>query len=103
MLTMPTMPCGAPVQCFVRSSARRSVIDQTLKYGSCVTSGTAGGRSAAGAWAKDATAAASSRQAAVRGLNFEPRERLIQEDLFNPETRRHRRHGLPRAKAEAVS
>ena len=35
---------GLPVQCFVFSPLRWSAIDQMLKYGSCATSGTAGGR-----------------------------------------------------------
>src|SRR4051812_48955524 len=35
---------GALVQCRVTSSVRRSAVDQTLKYGSCATRGTAGGR-----------------------------------------------------------
>src|ERR1044071_1105549 len=75
---MPTMPCGAPVQCFVRSSARRSFIDHTLKYGSCVTRGTAGGLNEAAVWAAETTAADSRSSAAVRTLNFEPRVRLIE-------------------------
>src|ERR1017187_1864231 len=36
---------GLPVQCAVAVSVSRSAMDQTLKYGSCATSGTAGGRS----------------------------------------------------------
>src|SRR5438105_12071563 len=36
--------CGRPVQWTVAVSVRRSAGDQRLKYGSCVTSGTAGGR-----------------------------------------------------------
>jgi len=35
---------GFPVQCFVLSPFRWSAIDQMLKYGSCATRGTAGGR-----------------------------------------------------------
>ena len=38
--------CSWRVQCRVSSSVSRSAIDQTLKYGSLVTSGTAGGRKA---------------------------------------------------------
>jgi hypothetical protein len=38
------MPLVFPVQCRVISSVGRSANDQMLKYGSCVTSGTAGGR-----------------------------------------------------------
>src|SRR5690242_15660895 len=37
---------GRPVQCLVSASVRASLNDQTLRYGSHVTSGTAGGRSA---------------------------------------------------------
>src|SRR5919112_731234 len=81
MRTMPTMPCGAPVQCFVRSSARRSLIDHTLKYGSCATSGTAGGRNGAAVCPADTTTAASSRSpAAVERTNVEPFELPIGED-----------------------
>src|SRR5207245_2336271 len=46
----PHMAWVAPVQCLVQLSVRRSLMDQTLKYGSCVTSGTAGGRNAS-SWA----------------------------------------------------
>src|SRR5438105_13911187 len=42
----PHMAWMVPVQCLVQSSVKRSLIDQTLKYGSCVTRGTAGGRNA---------------------------------------------------------
>ncbi len=41
---MPHMLFGVPVQCFAHSSVRLSAWDQTLKYGSTVTSGVAGGR-----------------------------------------------------------
>ena len=37
--------CVVPVQCRVCSSVSESDTDHTLKYGSCATSGTAGGRS----------------------------------------------------------
>src|ERR1044071_3811542 len=78
---MPTMPCGAPVQCFVRSSARRSFIDHTLKYGSCVTKGTAGGLNVEAVWAADTTTAASSNNpAAGKRTNVEPFVRLIEEE-----------------------
>lgn len=39
---------GLPVQWRVPSAFRRSAIDQMLKYGSCATSGTAGGLMGAG-------------------------------------------------------
>src|SRR5262245_20354778 len=39
--------CGFPVQWRVSASFNRSLNDQTLKYGSDATSGTAGGRKAA--------------------------------------------------------
>jgi len=38
------MGCGVPVQWVVSESVRLSVVDQTLKYGSCVMRGVAGGR-----------------------------------------------------------
>src|SRR5688500_3791964 len=38
------MPWFLPVQCFGQLSCSRSLNDQTLVYGSIVTSGTAGGR-----------------------------------------------------------
>ena len=41
--------CGLPVQCVVSASVSLSPGDQMLKYGSCATSGTAGGRSGASA------------------------------------------------------
>jgi hypothetical protein len=44
MRTMPVMGWGVPVQWVVSESVRLSVVDQTLKYGSCVMSGVAGGR-----------------------------------------------------------
>jgi hypothetical protein len=44
MRTMPVMGCGVPVQWVVSESVRLSVVDQTLKYGSCVMRGVAGGR-----------------------------------------------------------
>src|SRR6478672_11106687 len=39
--------CGLPVQWCVSASFKRSLNDQTLRYGSHVTSGTAGGRNGA--------------------------------------------------------
>jgi hypothetical protein len=44
MRMMPVMGWGVPVQWVVSESVRLSVVDQTLKYGSCVMSGVAGGR-----------------------------------------------------------
>src|SRR5215510_7657809 len=43
----PDSGFSAPVQCFVGSAVSVSLIDQMLKYGSCVISGVAGGRNGA--------------------------------------------------------
>src|SRR6185437_1011281 len=45
--TSPSIDCTTPVQCRVGASVSLSAIDHTLKYGSWVISGTAGGRNAA--------------------------------------------------------
>src|SRR5438477_7580540 len=44
ILASPISGCAVPVQWRVGASVKESFIDQMLKYGSCVTSGTAGGR-----------------------------------------------------------
>src|SRR5262249_47236827 len=48
---MPHSGCAAPVQCLLQSRVKRSLVAQTLKYGSWAMSGTAGGRNGAGPWA----------------------------------------------------
>ena len=45
--TSPSIDCTTPVQWRAGSSVSLSAIDHTLKYGSWVISGTAGGRKAA--------------------------------------------------------
>jgi hypothetical protein len=47
----PDRALTAPVQCRVHPPYNSLLVDQQLKYGSCVTSGAAGGRNA---WARPA-------------------------------------------------
>ena len=44
MLAVPVRAFRPPVQCTVSASVSRSAGDQMLKYGSCATRGTEGGR-----------------------------------------------------------
>src|SRR4051794_15422928 len=57
--TRALIACGVPVQCEVGRSDRRSAVDQMEKYGSCVMSGTAGGRNTAWVSAGEAIATTS--------------------------------------------
>src|SRR5712691_10468427 len=58
------MGCARPVQCTVAASVSLSAGDQMEKYGSCATSGTAGGRNTDGV----ACAGAGREIAALRGV-----------------------------------
>ena len=61
MRTKPVIDCVVPVQCCVWESVSLSLLDQTLKYGSCTTSGMAGGRNAGGAASAEPASTAARR------------------------------------------
>src|SRR5690349_9165151 len=103
MRAKPLIEWVAPVQCFGQSWVSLSAVDHTQKYGSCVTSGTAGGRSGGGDGSA-ALASAKGKAAAARTAAINRRTVGVDRFMALSVTRKKLRpHGTRRPHAAGTS